>query len=408
MSSRQVPPGSPLDGDGFRDETIPLADYGSGEPGLNPLRDHGMAQPMPAAAQAAPTGQVPLAGQVPQAPPTGQVPPPGQVPQTPLTAQQPPPAHGPLTGQAPLTPPAQQPPPARADYSARPAAPRAAAQRAGAAVETIAREMRTPETKESFKTSEFMVLLLGVIGVLLAAEVSAEFNAPQAWMAITILSVGYLLSRGFAKAGTSRESSRSAYTAASAALDAAASDPSAPRSATGQRSAAAVADQLSTPETKVFYKSTEFMLWALGVIGILLAAQANAEFDATGAWRLISYLSAGYIISRGLAKAASDRGYSDPNYGLATDAAGRSNPARSQEADEFTRRHISTPETKEFFKTSEFLVLVLTTFGIAVAANVDLFFDAASAWTFLTIVGAAYMVSRGLAKLGTRDPHLYG
>ncbi len=168
-----------------------------------------------------------------------------------------------------------------------------------------------------------------------------------------------------------------------------------------------MAEQLSTPETKEFYKSTEFLLWALGVVGILLAAQANAEFDATGAWRLITYFSAGYIISRGLAKAATERGYSDPNYGLPTDAAGRAGAHRAHEAAEFTRRYISTPETKEFFKTSEFLVLMLTALGIAIASNVDLFFDATSAWTYLTIAGAAYMVSRGLAKLGTHDPHLY-
>lgn len=330
MSSRQIPPGPPMDGGGgYREETVPLADYG-----------------------------------------------------------------GERTG------PIQEP---RGSVMEQKLAPTTA--RAGAAVSDFAREMRTPETKESFKTSEFMVLLAGIIGVLLASEVSAEFDAPRAWMAITILGVGYLLSRGFAKAGTTRDASQGAYAMSTLAPDTTA-DTATPRSVGAGRGASAVADQLSTPETKEFFKSTEFIVWALGIIGILLASQANAEFDATEAWRLITYFSSGYIISRGLAKAASHRGYEDPNYGLPTDLAGRA-AARGQDAAEFTRRHISTPETKEFFKTSEFMVLILTAFGIAIASNIDLLFDAANAWTYITIVGAAYMVSRGLAKLGTRDPHRY-
>lgn len=284
------------------------------------------------------------------------------------------------------------------------------APKAGAVVSEIAEEMRTPETKESFKTSEFMVMLLGIVGVLLASEVSAEFDASRAWMAITILAVGYLLSRGLAKAGTNREylqPARPEYRTTTSADPEAAFATPASRPA-GRHSASPLADHLSTPETKEFYKSTEFLLWGLGVIGILLAAQTNAAFDATEAWRLITYLSAGYIISRGLAKAASDRGYHDPNYGLSANlAAGRVTPAKAREADEFTRRHISTPETKEFFKTSEFLVLVLAALGIMIGSSVDPIFNAPSAWTYLTITGAAYMVSRGLAKLGKGNPHLY-
>ena len=324
MSSRQIPPGSPLDG-GYREETVPLADHPQVVPPVNPMLN--------------------------------------------------------------------QPPPQQAP-------------RPSTSVAQIAQQMVTPETKESFKTSEFMVLVLGIVGVLLASEISAEFDAPRAWMAITILGIGYLLSRGFAKAGTGRDSTPASYGSGLSGLGsqtpatpAAGVTGSAPR-------AAALAQQLSTPETKEFFKSTEFMVWVLGVIGILLASQANAEFDATGAWRLISYLSAGYIVSRGLAKAATERGYSDPNYGLSTDLATGSGTARAAEADQFTRRNISTPETKEFFKTSEFIVLVLTGLGLAIASNVDLFFDAPSAWTYLTIVSAAYMISRGLAKLGTRDPHM--
>ncbi|HEX2053178.1 MAG TPA: hypothetical protein VHJ78_05545 [Actinomycetota bacterium] len=354
--SRQVPPGSPFD-PRFREETIPLGDRtgDASAGGLAGFPDAGTAAPIPAGEPVA------------SVPPPAAFPPPGATPRDEGVFE---PRLAPARG------------------------------RTGVALSDIAREMSTPETKESFKTSEFMVLLLGVVGVLLASEVSEEFDAPRAWMAITILGIGYMLSRGFAKAGTRRD-----YSAASRSAGLASGYGMSEAELTSRRRPAGeLADQLSTPETKEFYKSTEFLLWALGVVGLLLAAQANAEFDATEAWRLITYLSSGYIVSRGLAKAATDRGYDDPNYGLPA-VAGASGAGREAEA--FTRRHISTPETKEFFKTSEFLVLVLAILGIAIASNVDLLFDAPSAWTFLTIVGAAYMVSRGLAKLGARDPHRF-
>lgn len=78
-------------------------------------------------------------------------------------------------------------------------------------------------------------------------------------------------------------------------------------------------------------------------------------------------------------------------------------------------RNIATrlaTETKQFFKTSEFYVLVAIVLGILLAANsvegeeggVD-FFNARHAWLFITILSAAYMISRGLAKSGSRDPY---
>jgi hypothetical protein len=72
---------------------------------------------------------------------------------------------------------------------------------------------RSTETKASFKTTEFIVYLAAVVGVLIAAAVVDEsnaggFGAQQAWMYVTLLTVGYMLSRGFAKSG-----SREPYTA---------------------------------------------------------------------------------------------------------------------------------------------------------------------------------------------------
>ena len=73
-------------------------------------------------------------------------------------------------------------------------------------------------------------------------------------------------------------------------------------------------------------------------------------------------------------------------------------------------------ETKHSFKTTEFWAMVAVIVGILVAskivgqgdgngsANTDAF-PAVRAWLFVAIVAVGYMVSRGLAKSGSRDPY---
>ena len=65
----------------------------------------------------------------------------------------------------------------------------------------------TTETKASFKTTEFFAFLGVLAGILIAAGVVDEsntggFGARQAWLYVTILTVGYMVSRGLAKAGS--------------------------------------------------------------------------------------------------------------------------------------------------------------------------------------------------------------
>jgi hypothetical protein len=62
-------------------------------------------------------------------------------------------------------------------------------------------------------------------------------------------------------------------------------------------------------------------------------------------------------------------------------------------------------ETKPFFLTSEFLTLVVSVVSIAIAMGVLDNFDANRGWLLITILVAAYMVSRGIAKAGSRDPN---
>lgn len=67
---------------------------------------------------------------------------------------------------------------------------------------------RAQETKPSFKTTELIVYIASVVGVLLASflvdgnEDGQGFGAYQGWFLVTLLTIGYLVSRGLAKSGS--------------------------------------------------------------------------------------------------------------------------------------------------------------------------------------------------------------
>jgi hypothetical protein len=72
-------------------------------------------------------------------------------------------------------------------------------------------------------------------------------------------------------------------------------------------------------------------------------------------------------------------------------------------------RRLST-ETKAAFKTTEFFAFVAVLAGILIAgALVDSAdaggYGARQVWLYATILTVGYMVSRGLAKSGSRDPY---
>ena len=65
-------------------------------------------------------------------------------------------------------------------------------------------------------------------------------------------------------------------------------------------------------ETKSSYKTTELIVYALAVLGVLIASMiVDASFGADPAWRYVTYLTIGYMISRGLAKSGSREPYRD-------------------------------------------------------------------------------------------------
>jgi hypothetical protein len=75
-------------------------------------------------------------------------------------------------------------------------------------------------------------------------------------------------------------------------------------------------------------------------------------------------------------------------------------------------RRLAT-ETKHAFKTTEFMSFVAVVIGILISALVinggdtggtDEFI-ARQAWLYVAIVTAGYLISRGLAKSGVREPY---
>jgi hypothetical protein len=63
------------------------------------------------------------------------------------------------------------------------------------------------ETKPFFLTSEFVGSVLAIAGIAITAASSDAFGAWRAWILITAIMVGYMLSRGIAKSGTRSHSS---------------------------------------------------------------------------------------------------------------------------------------------------------------------------------------------------------
>ena len=66
------------------------------------------------------------------------------------------------------------------------------------------------ETKAAFKTTEFFAFLAVLAGLLIAGAVTKAgdngadvLGSKQVWLYATILTVGYMVSRGLAKAGSS-------------------------------------------------------------------------------------------------------------------------------------------------------------------------------------------------------------
>jgi hypothetical protein len=71
----------------------------------------------------------------------------------------------------------------------------------------------TTETKHALKTTEFWAMVAVIAGILVASWINGtdpqggrhhdSFPAIRAWLYVAIVAVGYMVSRGLAKAGSS-------------------------------------------------------------------------------------------------------------------------------------------------------------------------------------------------------------
>jgi hypothetical protein len=58
------------------------------------------------------------------------------------------------------------------------------------------------ETKPSFLTTEFYAMVGVIVAVLVAATVSDTFGDVRAWTLVAAVAIGYMISRGLAKSGS--------------------------------------------------------------------------------------------------------------------------------------------------------------------------------------------------------------
>jgi hypothetical protein len=58
------------------------------------------------------------------------------------------------------------------------------------------------ETKHSLKTTEFWAMAGVILAILIASAVSDSLGDVRAWTLVAAVAIGYMISRGLAKAGT--------------------------------------------------------------------------------------------------------------------------------------------------------------------------------------------------------------
>src|SRR4051794_13849673 len=97
---------------------------------------------------------------------------------------------------------------------------------------------------------------------------------------------------------------------------------------------------------------------------------------------------------------------SDPVVGAGAQDGGL-HTADQRLADQRPARRLST-ETKSSYKTTELIAYVVTVIAVLIASALEdnnTGFDAQHAWFYVALLTIGYMISRGLAKSGSREPY---
>lgn len=61
----------------------------------------------------------------------------------------------------------------------------------------------------------------------------------------------------------------------------------------------------SVDETKAAFKTTELIAYVVTVAAVLIASAIDDSLDGHGVWQLVTALTIGYMLSRGIAKSGS-------------------------------------------------------------------------------------------------------
>lgn len=79
-----------------------------------------------------------------------------------------------------------------------------AAHQSDARANTTAARRISTETKSSYKTTELIAYAVAVVGVLVVSAITdtSDFGTQEAWFYVTLLTIGYMVSRGLAKSGS--------------------------------------------------------------------------------------------------------------------------------------------------------------------------------------------------------------
>ena len=191
-------------------------------------------------------------------------------------------------------------------------------------------------------------------------------------------------------------------------------------------------------ETRPFFLTTEFAVVVAALAALAATAGMSDELDAGLAWLLATGIVVAYAFGRGFAKAASPSHVWDPRETLLQRLGNETeNDDDERQADEEETREMSTTqredygtrsgggptygygaygygrgfgmrqmfpiETKPFFLTSEFWGSVAAIVGLAIGAGTSDSVDARLFWILTTAITIGYVISRGIAKSGTKS-----
>ena len=180
-------------------------------------------------------------------------------------------------------------------------------------------------------------------------------------------------------------------------------------------------------ETKPFFLTSEFLATLAALTALAVTAASSDSLDGSVLWPLATAIVAGYVFGRGFGKAGAPSRSWDPRETMRL-SAGRGDRADTSEEEEETMttmredyemrrggpgaygfgrgggmRQQHPVETKPFFLTSEFWASVAMIAALAIAAGTSDEIDARRFWYMATAIVIGYVVSRGIAKSGTKS-----